>query len=405
MQAVILAAGKSTRTYPLTVNTPKPMLKVLDKTIMEHNLDQLVGLVDEVIVIVGFQKDMIIDRFGASYKSLKLFYAEQKQQLGTGHALQTARDFLKEKFIVLNGDDLYERIDLARMLEHDYAVLVREVDSVAKRFGAVVVEGDKVKQLVEKPDTDISKYANVGAYVFDPDIFSIELKKTERGEFEITDYVSALARMGKMEFEVVQGRWLPIGYPWNYLEANVAVLRELEHNDIDKSAIIEEGVTIKGNVLIGKNTVVKSGTYIEGPVFIGENCTIGPQAYIRKDTIIMDNVNTRSELYDVVLMDNVTAKHASYIAHSVIGPGCNIGAGTITADYRHDAGENWTMVKGMKINSGRRKLGAFLGDRVHTGIGTLIYPGRKLWPHCTTLPGEIVTKDIEKSTHMTTDKR
>ena len=404
MQAVILAAGKSTRTYPLTVNTPKPMLKVLDKTMLEHNLDQLVGLVDEVIVIVGFKKDVIIDKFGASYKGMKLFYAEQKEQLGTGHALQTARQFLKEKFVVLNGDDLFARIDIARMLEQDYSVLVQEVDDIS-RFGAVVVEGDKVKELVEKPDEPISNYANTGGYVFDPDIFSIELKKSERGEFEITDYVSALARMGKMSFEVVKGYWLSVGYPWNYLEANVALLRELDHNDIDKSSTIEEGVTIKGNISIGKNTVIKAGTYIEGPVFIGDDCTIGPQAYIRKDTIIMDNVNVRGELYDVVIMDGTTAKHPCYLSHSVIGPNCNIGYGTVTADYRHDAGENWTMVKGVKINSGRRKLGAFLGERVHTGIGTLIYPGRKIWPHCTTLPGEIVTKDVEKSTHMTTDKR
>ena len=176
MQAVILAAGKSTRTYPLTVNTPKPMLKVLDKTILEHNLDQLVGLVDEVIIIVGFKKDLIIDKYGASYKGMKLFYAEQKQQLGTGHALQTARQFLKEKFLVLNGDDIFSRIDIARMLEHDYAILVREVDDVTP-FGAVVVEDDKVKRIVEKPKENISKFANVGAYVFDPDIFAIEIDK------------------------------------------------------------------------------------------------------------------------------------------------------------------------------------------------------------------------------------
>ena len=99
------------------------------------------------------------------------------------------------------------------------------------------------------------------------------------------------------------------------------------------------------------------------------------------------------ELYDVLVMDNTTSKHTSYVAHSVIGENVNIGAGTITADYRHDGKNNMTIVNDKKIDSGRRKLGAFFGDGVHTGIGTLIYPGRKLWPSVGTLPGEIVKVD------------
>lgn len=392
MQAVILAAGKSTRTHPLTVGRPKPLLKVLGRTMLEHNLDQLEGLVDEVILIVGFGKDLIIERFGQAYKGMKLLYVEQKEQLGTGHALQSAQQVLSEKFIVLNGDDLYSKRDIAAMMDHDYAVLVREVEDVT-RFGAVVVEDSKVKGIVEKPDENISRYANAGAYVFDTDIFRIELKKTGRGEFEITDYVTELARMGRMDFEVVRGRWLSVGYPWNYLEANVALLREIEDKSVDDSVEIEDNVTMKGVVVIGKGSVIKSGTYIEGPVFIGEGCEVGPGAYLRKDTVLMDGVRTRAEIVDSVLMDGVTAKHSSYIGHSVLGENTNVAAGTVTADYRHDGQNNTTLVKGRKVDTGRRKLGAFIGDGVRLGIGTMIYPGRKIWPGRTTLPGEVVKED------------
>lgn len=393
MQAVILAAGKSTRTYPLTVNKPKPLLKVLDRTILEHTLDQLDGLVDEVIVIVGFMKEMITERFGDSYNGMKLTYVEQTGQLGTGHALMAAKDILKEKFIVLNGDDLFSKRDLAAMIENDYCILVQEVEDVT-RFGAVVVEDNRVKELVEKPDTNISKYASTGAYVFDTDIFRIELEKTERGEYEITDYVREIIKMGKMDFEVVKGRWLAVGYPWNYLETNVELLHEIEQSSTSKTAEIEDNVTIKGIVVIGQDTVIKSGTYIEGPAFIGNNCEIGPNAFIRKDTIIMDGVRTRAEIIDSVLMDKCTAKHACYIGHSVVGENVNIAAGTITADYRHDGKNNMTLVKGNKLDSGRRKLGAFIGDNVCLGIGTLIYPGRKIWPNQTTSPGQVVKEDI-----------
>ncbi|MFH1064455.1 MAG: bifunctional sugar-1-phosphate nucleotidylyltransferase/acetyltransferase [Candidatus Woesearchaeota archaeon] len=393
MQAVIMAAGKSTRTYPLTVNRPKPLLEVLDKTVLEHNLDQLDGIVDEVIIIVGFMKDAIIERFGASYKSMKLLYAEQKEQLGTGHALMTARPFLKEKFIVLNGDDLYSRRDIAAVMEHDYAILVRKVEDV-RAFGAVIIEDGKVKRIVEKPDTHISDYANSGGFVFDTDIFRIELEKTVRGEYELTDYATALARQGKLEYEVIKGLWLPIGYPWNYLEANVALLNLIEKSSTDKTATIEDGVTMKGIVVIGRNTIIRSGTYIEGPVYIGADCEVGPHAYLRKDTILLDGVRTRAEIIDSVLMKGATAKHTCYLGHSVIGENANIGAGTVTADYRHDGKNNMTLIKGAKVDSGRRKLGAFIGDDARLAIGTMIYPGRKVWPGKGTLPGQVVDKDI-----------
>ncbi|MFC1742326.1 bifunctional sugar-1-phosphate nucleotidylyltransferase/acetyltransferase [Nanoarchaeota archaeon] len=404
MQAVILAAGKSTRTQPLTVTRPKSLLKVLDKTIIEHTLEALDGIVDEVIIIVGFKKEMIMDRLGSSYKSMRLFYAEQKEQLGTGHALMSAKQHLKDRFLVINGDDIYSKEDIEALSKHDYAVLLAKVKDW-ERFGIAVVEDRKVKSFVEKPKEFVSDLANTGAYVFRKDIFDIELNKTERGEYEVTDYIIALAKKGLAEYETIQGKWIPIGYPWNYLEANVALLREIKESRIDPTAKVEDNVIIKGTVVIGKNTIIKPGTYIEGPVFIGDDCIVGPQAYVRKDTIIMDKVNTRAEMYDVVMMDGTTSKHNSYLSHSVIGENCNIGCGTVTADYRHDAGENWTIINGKKINSGRRKLGAFLGDRVHTGIGTLIYPGRKIWPYCTTIPGEVVTKDITESEVKTTDKR
>jgi NDP-sugar pyrophosphorylase family protein len=94
MQAIILAAGKSTRTYPLTLNTPKPLLPIMNKPVLQHNLEQLVGIIDEAVIIVGFGKDQIIERFGSSFESsckgssgtgseagsgtIKLTYVEQK---------------------------------------------------------------------------------------------------------------------------------------------------------------------------------------------------------------------------------------------------------------------------------------------------------------------------------------
>ena len=93
MQAVIIAAGKSTRTYPLTVTKPKPLLKLFNIPLLEHNLKQLQHVVKEAIIIIGYKGNMIEDYFGEKYGHIKLKYVVQEKQDGTGSALSQAKDF------------------------------------------------------------------------------------------------------------------------------------------------------------------------------------------------------------------------------------------------------------------------------------------------------------------------
>ena len=87
MQAVLMVAGKSTRTYPLTLTRPKPLLPVANKLLIEHSLDQMTGIFDKVVLITGYKKEMIEEALGKEYKGIQLVYQEQKEQLGTGHAV------------------------------------------------------------------------------------------------------------------------------------------------------------------------------------------------------------------------------------------------------------------------------------------------------------------------------
>ncbi len=394
MKAVILAAGKSTRTFPLTVTRPKPLLKVMNRTVIERNLEQLKGIVDEVIIIVGYMKDMIIEHLGSEFGGMKLTYVEQKKQLGTGHAVLQVKKYIKGKFLVMMGDDLYSSKDIKRCSKHDYAILGKELDDISA-FGALQIEKGNLKGIIEKQKEVKKGIAGTGLYVFDTEIFKkLEgIGKSERGEIELTDALTEICSEKEVKVITVEGYWFPLPYAWSLLDANVYFLSLIKKSEIKGE--VEENVTIKGNVIIGKGTIIKSGSYIEGPVFIGKNCEIGPNAHIRPDTSIGDNCRIgKTELYDDIIMEGTTAKHFGYIGHSVVGENVNIGAGIVTADYRHDAKNNITVVKGEKVDSGRRKLGAFIGDDVNTGIGTLIYPGRKIWPGLGTRPGQIVDKDI-----------
>ncbi len=391
IQAVILAAGKSTRTWPLTLTKPKPLLKVMNKEIIKHNLDALQGLVGEVIVIVGFKKEMIIKEIGYKYGKLKIRYIEQKAQLGTGDAVKCVEKLINDKFIVMGGDDIFSKEDIKTCLRHKYTVLGCVVEN-PNRFGVFLVESKKVKKVVEKPKRFISDIANTGLYVFDKSVFKFNLRKSPRGEYEIVDYLNELVKKEEVVCEKVKGHWLSIGYPWDLIEANNVLVSKIK-NDIKGK--VEKNVIIKGKTKVGKGTRILSGTYIVGNVVIGENCNVGPNCFLRGNTSIGNecHIGQAVEIKNSIIMDKANVPHLSYVGDSVVGENSNLGAGTITANLRHDNKNVKSVVKGKLIDTSRRKLGAIIADDVHTGINTIIYQGRKIWPGVGTRPGEIVDKD------------
>ncbi|MEM2121063.1 MAG: sugar phosphate nucleotidyltransferase [Candidatus Woesearchaeota archaeon] len=396
---IMLAAGTSTRTWPLTITRPKPLLKVANKEIILHNLEALnkIKEIKEVIIVVGFKKEMIIELLNKKKFNFKISFVEQKEQLGTGDAVKTAFEEknLEGKIIIMGGDDLFSYKDIKNCVKEENAILAKEVDDI-KNFGAIIKEKDFLKDIVEKPETKISRLANTGLYVVDHSIIEEikNIKKSPRGEFEFIDAIKEFSKRKKIKVVEVKDYWIPITYPWSLLDANAFLLERTKEKILGK---IEKGATIKGKLILGKNSIIKSGVYIEGPVMIGENCIIGPNCYLRAGTTIGNNchIGQAVEIKNSIFFDNSKCNHLSYIGDSVIGYNVNLGAGTITANLRHDNASVKSMVKGQLIDTKRRKLGTIIGDNVHTGIHTSIYPGRKIWPDKTTLPGEIVKYDVE----------
>ncbi|MEO5712759.1 MAG: hypothetical protein ABIT37_04655 [Luteolibacter sp.] len=183
-------------------------------------------------------------------------------------------------------------------------------------------------------------------------------------------------------------------HPWDLLKANEQVVAALPESlwlgEVHPMAVIE------GIVLIGEGTRILPGVFIEGNAIIGENCKIGPNCYIRGNTSIGDNchIGQSVEIKNCLILSKTNVGHLSYIGDSVLGEKVNLGAGTTTSNLRHDGKNHHSMIGDELIDTGRRKFGTIIGDGVHTGINTSIYPGRKLWPNTTTRPGEIVQKDL-----------
>ena len=225
MDAVILAAGLGTRLRPHTLETPKPLLPVRGRPILDWTLGSLPPSVDRVVVVVNYLAEQIEAYLGRQTH----FQGMGRSAAGTAarHRRRSAKlprtDSLGP-FLTLNGDDLYGAADLAALALCPAGVLVHPVDR-PRQFGIAFLKPDgTLERLVEKPDLDGRRLANTGAYVFPREVFETELKLSPRGEYEITDYVTALAQSGTVH--VVEATfWLPIG--------TVEVWQEAQNRDLD----------------------------------------------------------------------------------------------------------------------------------------------------------------------------
>lgn len=185
-----------------------------------------------------------------------------------------------------------------------------------------------------------------------------------------------------------------IRYPWDLLRINEELVGALAVDDIRGE--VSPAAHVEGRLILGGGSRILPGVVIEGNVVIGAGCKIGPNCYLRGNTSIGDNghIGQAVEIKNSLLMRGVSIGHLSYCGDSIVGEKVNFGAGTITANFRHDGASHRSMALAELVDTGRRKFGAIIGDGVHTGIHTSIYPGRKIWPGVETRPGAIVQRDL-----------
>jgi len=396
MQAVIMCAGKSTRTAPLTLTRPKALLPILNRPLIEHQIEALAPLVDQITLVVGYLAEAIRAHCGDEMAGVRIRYVDQREQRGTGHAVLQCREIIDGDFLCLNGDDLYDPADLAHLASTRQGALAKEVED-PRLYGIYAVDGDgNATRLEEKPEHPFSNLANVGAYHLPLDVFDLlsATAPSPRGEIEITSAVQALAEAKPFRVVQMAGYWLPIGYPWHLLDANVWFLRHrLEATNL---GTVHPHASVDGAVHIGRGTAVRAGAVIEGPAYIGEECEIGPNCVIRGGSVIGDGcrIGPGVEVDRSVLFDGSAAAHLTYIGDSIIGSGVDLGGGTVTANLRHDGATVRSMVQGALVDTGRMTFGTAMGDGVRTGVNTSILPGRKLWPGMHTPPGAVVKDDM-----------
>ncbi|MFC1987986.1 bifunctional sugar-1-phosphate nucleotidylyltransferase/acetyltransferase [Chloroflexota bacterium] len=399
MKAVILAAGEGKRMHPLTYTRPKVMLPIANRPIVEHLLIAAVQAgIKEFIFIVGYHDEQVRDYFGSGDKwGLGIEYCSQRKQLGTADALRMVKDLVDGNFLMMNGDIIVNQKDINSLANrNDNTMSVFEVEDT-EDLGFVELAKDKVVHIYEKVENPPSRMANAGLYLFTPDIFAAisQTPKSLRGEYEITDSLQLLIDQGcHISYQKID-YWLDLSHPWDLLPANEYLLAESESQNLGE---VEENVVIKGGVSVGEGTIVKSGSYIVGPVVIGQNCNIGPNCYIRPYTSIGDccHIGSAAEVKNSIIMRGSNIPHHNYVGDSIIGEGCNLGAGTKVANLRLDEKDIWIAGK----NTHRRKIGAIMGDNVKTGINASINVGSIIGNNAQIGPGALVSGIISPDSQI-----
>ena len=393
MKAVILAAGEGKRLRPFTETMPKVMLPVGNKPVLEYVFDAVKKSgVDEIIVVVGYRKEVIMDYF-KDYKGIKITYVEQDKQLGTAHALLQAKKHIKKSFIVLAGDNIIDHKNISKLMKDtsEYSLLIKEHPHPSK-YGVVFIEKGNLKNIVEKPKEEMGKFISTGIYKLPKSIFDKIEELSSQGKYALSTVVQSILDDKNTINTIITDSWMDIVYPWDLIHVNEAMIHSAS---LSVSGTVEKGVTIKGDVSVGKDTTIYSGCYIVGPVVIGEGCEIGPNACIFPSTTIGNNsvVHPFSEIRNSVIMDDTHIGSNSFVKNSIVGRGSIIENNFSSMDGKST----------IEIEKEFKKIdniGAMIGEDCNIGSHVVVGPGKIIGRKCKIAPMKRIIENIPSNSKV-----
>jgi glucose-1-phosphate thymidylyltransferase len=294
MKVIIPLAGKGTRLRPHTHLVPKPMLKIAGKPVMAYILEDLerLGGVDQVIYVTGHLKEKV-EQYARTQFKLPAAFVEQTVQDGTAGAVKLAQPYVDQDVLIIFVDTIFETdLSVIKTTDADGIIWVKEVEDY-QRFGVVVTDADgNMTKIVEKPDTPISKRANIGLYyvknwklLYEGIDWTLKQPKN-KGEYYLTDAFQYMIDKGaKLKVIDVEG-WYDAGKLDTLLETNKIVLGKgaaRRPKNIEASVTIHDPVYVEDDVMlsnatIGPNVTLGKGSKVEGSTLtdtiVGSKCTI-----------------------------------------------------------------------------------------------------------------------------------
>ena len=393
--AVVMAAGKGTR---MKSSKSKLVHKIYGKELVKRVVEtaQKAG-VHEIIAVVGYLKEQVMDVLKDT-----VTYVEQKEMLGTGHAIMQVIPNLKGRkgrILILNGDVPIIRTETLKNLLNEsiekkqYATILTAIYDNPKGYGRIIRdELGNVKEIVEEKDASEKQKQiqeiNAGIYCFDIEELILALEKltpnNAQGEYYLTDVIKIMNEKGlKTGAVVVEDNTEILGVnDREQLQMLTEVLKVRINKEHLKNGVTIEDINntyIYDDVEIGMDTVIHPNTIIKEGVKIGENCEIGPNAYIREECNLANNVKVGRfvEIKKADIGEKTKVPHLSYMGDCKIGKGTNIGCGAITCNY-----------------DGTLKSKTIIGDNAFVGSNVNFVAPVNIGDNTFVAAGSTITEDV-----------
>ena len=354
MKAVILVGGEATRLRPLTLNTPKAMVPVLNRPFLEHVIHHLTQhQVKDVILTLSNLAQPIEDYFGdGSQFGVRLAYTVEDTPLGTAGAVRNATKYLDETFIVLNGDiftdlNLKEMIDFHRKRKAKVTIALTPVEDPTSYGLIETTTQGKVNRFLEKPSPSeiTTDMINAGTYIIEPDVLDYIPEQTNFS-FERQLFPQLLDQGEPVYAYPSSAYWIDIGTPEKYLKLHRDLLSgksnyyspcSSDEVATGEGCRIHPTAQIAGRIFMGDNCTVEAEARLTGPIVIGSGCTIAEGAVIE----------------DSLLWHNVSIGRKARIKGSIIADNCRLEANSWVSDGSV-LGDNVTVTYGYKLEPSSR---------------------------------------------------
>jgi mannose-1-phosphate guanylyltransferase / phosphomannomutase len=373
MKAVLMAGGEGTRLRPLTLSTPKPLVPVCNKPMMEHILEKARDTgIKEYISTLYYLGDEIRAHFGdGSDWGVSMDYSVEETPLGTAGAVKILEDRLDDTFVILSGDsmtdiDVSEAVRFHKKAGSMATIVLTRVDTPLE-YGVVIIDKDgKIIRFLEKPGWGevFSDTVNTGIYVLEPEVFKY-MVPGKNYDWSRDIFPMLLSEGRPLYGCALDGYWCDIG--------NLKQYREVHEDALNgKVKITPGGKQIKRKVWVGRGTEISPGARIVAPAIIGANCQIKNGAEINEFTIIGDNctIDEGAVTARSILWNN------TYVGRRAVATGCILCRNNVVQEEA-------------KIGDG-----AIIGDNCNVGKGAVIRQQVKIWPGKIIVSGSIVNQSI-----------
>lgn len=322
LKAVIIAGGLGTRLRPLTNTTPKPIVPVVNRPFVVHQIELLARHgVDEIIINLHYLSAEVKKALGDGREwGIKLHYSIEEQPLGTAGAVKNAEKFFDDsQLVIFNGDVLtdFNISAIAAYHEEKQALVTLTLTEVEDptAFGLILTDKNgRVTKFIEKPSWDMitTHNINAGLYIVDPKIFR-QVPKGQPYSFERELYPALLEQGAPIYGYPAKDYWLDIGNPLKYKEAHRAILKG------EVSGIKVRGQRLGDSCLLGEGVKLGAGAEIKDCTVLGEHVLIGEHSVLERAIVWKGTkIGKRVHLSDCILGYNCVIEDDAYIGSGVV---------------------------------------------------------------------------------------